>query len=257
MRIRLRVTAVNLVCPQKRLKNFFQRATPAKDAGLHRADAAFQNFRDFLVTQAFEIAQDHRAAKDIGNLLQSGLDDDSNFQGRELLEGRGAEILDLDTGLPFLRFGIDGNIFLHVAFEPALVIQRFADGDAVEPRFQRAALAEIADAAEGLQENFLGAVSGVRSVAKHAEDEVIDRCMIVSDEPVEGCLRAGLQLVDEIGFIAAPRKGTSPIGHCRPFRLAAGKRATLLNGPELERWTQARLAKGTKIELSPMSAHYP
>jgi len=24
--------------------------------------------------------------------------------------------------------------------------------------------------------------------------------------------------VDEIGFIAAPRKGTSPIGHCRPFR---------------------------------------
>jgi hypothetical protein len=40
-----------------------------------------------------------------------------------------------------------------------------------------------------------------------------------------------LQLVDEIGFIAAPRKGTSPIGHCRPFRPAAEKRATLLIGP--------------------------
>jgi len=39
--------------------------------------------------------------------------------------------------------------------------------------------------------------------------------MIVSDEPVEGRLRAGLQLMDKIGFIAAPRKGTSPIGHCR------------------------------------------
>jgi len=124
-----------------------------------------------------------------------------------------------------------------VAFEPALVIQRFADGDAVEPRFQRAALAEIADAAEGLQENFLGAVGGVRSVAEHAEDKVIGRRMIVSDEPVEGRLRAGLQLMDEIGFIAAPRKGTSPIGHCRPFRPAAGGRATLLIGPDLERWT--------------------
>src|SRR5437899_11754303 len=135
-----------------------------------------------------------------------------NFQSSELLERRGAEILDFDARLSFLRFGIDRNILLHVAFEPALVIQRFADGDAVEPRFQRAALAEIADAAEGLQENLLGAVGGVRSVAEHAEDKVIDRRMIVSDEPVEGRLRAGLQLIDEIGFIAAPRKGTSPIG---------------------------------------------
>jgi hypothetical protein len=24
--------------------------------------------------------------------------------------------------------------------------------------------------------------------------------------------------MDEFGFIAAPTKGTSPIGHCRPFR---------------------------------------
>ena len=84
------------------------------------------------------------------------------------------------------------------------MIQRFSDGDAVEPRFQRAALAEIADAAKGLQENFLGAIGGVGSIAEHAEDEVIDRGMVVGDEPVEGRLRAGLQLVDEIGFIAAP-----------------------------------------------------
>jgi hypothetical protein len=60
--------------------------------------------------------------------------------------------------------------------------------------------------------------------------------MIVSDEPVEGRLRAGLQLMDKIGFIAAPRKGTSPIGHCRPFRPAAEKRATLLNGPICSRF---------------------
>jgi len=218
MRIRLGVTTASLVSAQERLKNFFQGAAPAKDAGLHRADAAFQDFGDFLVAQAFEVSQNHRAAKNIGNLLQSAMHDYLNFQRRKLLEGRGAKIFDLDARLPFLRLGIDGNILLHMAFEPALVIQRFADGDAVQPRLQRATLAEIADAAESLQENFLCAVGSIGSVAKHAKDEVIDRCMIVSDQPVEGRLRAGLQLVDEIGFIAAPAKGTSPIGHCRPFR---------------------------------------
>jgi hypothetical protein len=44
-----------------------------------------------------------------------------------------------------------------------------------------------------------------------------------------------LQLMDEFGFIAAPRKGTSPIGHCRPFRPAAERRATLLIGATIER----------------------
>src|SRR6267143_1807080 len=219
MRRRFRTARMNLLRPQKRLKNFSQRAAPAKDAGLHRADAALQNFGNFLVTQAFEITQNHGTAKNVGNLLQRAVDGCLNFQRGQLLERRGAEILDFDGRLPFFRLGVDRNIFLQMTLEPALMIQRFANSDAVEPRFQRAALAEIANAAKGLQENFLGAVGGIGSIAKHAEDEVIDRRMIVRDEPVEGRLRARLQLMDEFGFIAAPRKGTSPIGHCRPFRL--------------------------------------
>ena len=195
---------MSLMLAQKRLKNFFQRAAPAKDAGLDRANIAFQNFRDFLVTQAFEVAQNHRAAKGLGNLLQSAVDRRLNFQSGKLLEGRGAEILDFDARLPFFRFGINGNILLQMALEPALMIQRFANSDAVKPSFQRAALAEIANASEGLQENFLRAVGGIGGVAKHAEDEVIDRRVIVRDEPVEGGLRASLQLLDEFGFIAAP-----------------------------------------------------
>src|SRR5882724_920691 len=204
MRSRLRARSMSLLRAQKRLKNFLQSAAPAKNARLHRADAAFQNFSNFLVTQAFEVAQNHRTAKNIGNLLQSAVNSDLDFQGRELLERRGAKIFDFDAGLPFLRFGIDRNILLQMPLKPALVIERFANSDAVEPSFQRAALAETANAAEGLQENFLGAVGGVRSVAKHAEDKVIDRRMIMRDEPVEGRLRACLELVDESGFIAAP-----------------------------------------------------
>ncbi len=57
MRRRLRAARMNLLRPQQRLKNFSQRAAPAKDAGLHRADAALQNFGDFFVTQAFEVAE--------------------------------------------------------------------------------------------------------------------------------------------------------------------------------------------------------
>src|SRR5260370_24889889 len=105
-----------------------------------------------------------------------------------------------------------------MTLEPALVIQRFADGDAVKPSFQRAALAEIANAAKGFQKDFLGAVGGIGSVAKHAEDQVIDQRIIVRDEPVEGPLRAGLPPIHEFGFIPAPTKGTSPIGLYRPIR---------------------------------------
>lgn len=204
MRSRLRMRGVSLLRAQKRLKNFFQRAAPAKYAGLHRADAAFQNFSNFLVTQTFEVAQYHRAAKNIGNLLQRAVNSDLYFQSGKLLERCGAKILDFDARLTFFRFGVDGDILLQMALEPTLVIQRFANGDAVEPSFQGAALAEIANAAESLQENFLGAIGGVRSIAKHAEDKVIDRRMIVRDEPVESRLRARLELVDEFGFIAAP-----------------------------------------------------
>src|SRR5229473_2455176 len=69
------------------------RAAPAKDAGLHGADAAFENFGDFFVTQAFEVAQNHGATKNAGNLLQSAVDGRLNFQRGQLLERRGAEIL--------------------------------------------------------------------------------------------------------------------------------------------------------------------
>jgi len=111
MRRCLRVATVNLGRAQKRLENFFQGAAPAKDAGLHRADAAFQNFRNFLIAQAFQVAQNHRAAKNIRNLLQGAVDGHLNLQSGELLEGRSAEILDFDARLSFFRHGIDGNVF--------------------------------------------------------------------------------------------------------------------------------------------------
>src|SRR5437763_14242376 len=113
MRIRLGVTTTNLVSAQERLKNSFQRTAPAKEAELHRFDAAFQDFGDFLVAQAFEVSQNHRAAKNIVNLLQSAVHDYPNFQRRKLLEGRRATLLELGARFPFQRRALDGQTLLH------------------------------------------------------------------------------------------------------------------------------------------------
>ena len=198
---------------EQRFKNFFESAAAAEDAGFYGADAAFENFGDLFVAKAFDIAEDDGTAKNVGNVIERALHGDLNFVRGELFKRSGAEIFDFHLRATFGGFGIDGNIFLRMTLEPALVIESFANGDAIEPGLQRAALAEIANSAKRFQENFLSAVGGIGGISEHAEDEAIDRSVVMRDEPVEGSLRAGLQLVDEIGFIAAPREGTSPIGH--------------------------------------------
>jgi len=104
-----------------------------------------------------------------------------------------------------------------MALEPAPMIQGFANGDAIEPGLQRTALAKAVNSLEGFQENFLSGVGGVGGVSEHPKGEVIHGSVVVIDEPVEGGLRAGLQLVDKLGFVSAPREGTGPIGHGQPF----------------------------------------
>src|SRR5437879_6480610 len=106
--------------------------------------------------------------------MQRILHDGLNLARGQLLEGCGAEIFDFDGSLPFFYFGVDGDVFLQVAFEPAAMIERFADADAIEPGFQRAALPETANATKSLEEDFLRAIGGVRRITEHAEDEVID-----------------------------------------------------------------------------------
>src|SRR5579883_122123 len=97
--------------------------------------------------------------------------------------------------------------------EPPAMVQRLANGDAVEPGLKRAALAKLPNSAKCFQEDFLCAVGGVGGVAKHTENEVIDRPVVMRHEPVKRRFRASLQLGDEFGFSATPGKGAGPIGH--------------------------------------------
>ena len=51
----------------------------------------------------------------------------------------------------------------------------------------------------------------------HAQDQVENRGVVVSNQPVECGFRAGLQLGDQFRFVTAPREGAGPIGHAVPF----------------------------------------
>jgi len=72
------------------------------------------------------------------------------------------------------------------------VIQGFADGDAIQPGFQRTALAKTSDSAKRFEKNFLRSVGSVRSVSQHAQDQVVDRTVVVGDQPIEGGFGTGL-----------------------------------------------------------------
>ena len=123
----------------------------------------------------------------------------------ELVERSLREILYFDHGVTLFGLRIDRNILLQVAFEPALVIQRFANGDAIQPGLQRTPLAKTANPAKCLEEDFLSAVGRIGHIAKHAQNKIVDGTVIVRNKPVERGLGTRLQLRYEPGFVTAPR----------------------------------------------------
>ena len=56
---------------------------------------------------------------------------------------------------------------------------------------------EAADAAEDLDEDFLGDVGGVGGIVQAAGDEGVERLVVLGDEQGEGLLGAGLEVGDE------------------------------------------------------------
>src|ERR1700687_5734878 len=218
------------VLAEPRFQKVLQRAASAQDARLYGAYAALEDFGDFLVGQTFQIAKDYRAAKYFRNFLKGLVHGLLNFVGAQLLEMLRAQILDFNRAAPFFGFRVDGNVFLQVALEPALVVQGFAKGDAVEPGFQGASLAKTSDSAKRFQENFLRSLRGVRGVSEHTQDQVVRRAVVVGDQPVKGGFGTGLQLGHQLRFIAAPREGAGPGGHGTPFRLVPSRSSRSLQG---------------------------
>lgn len=134
---------------KERIEQFAKSATAAEDSGLHSADGNFKDLGDFFVREALEIAEDHRAAKNLGNLSESAANDGLSFMSGELFEGSGFEIGQLGGRDGAFVIIVDGDLAAMVAEEPAALIESFANGDAVEPSFERTTAAESADAFEG------------------------------------------------------------------------------------------------------------
>src|ERR1700675_2209473 len=183
---------MGILVRQKRLKNFFQGTPSPQNARFHRSDAALQNLSDLLVTETLQVAQYNGDAKNVRNTEQGTLYDELHFAGGQLFEGRGAKIFDFKMLASFFQFGIDGDGFLKMPFKPAPVVERFANGDAVQPSLQGTAVAETTYTAKCFQKNFLGAIGGIRSISEHTEDQIVDRSVVMSDEPDERSFGTGL-----------------------------------------------------------------
>src|ERR1700735_3631849 len=97
---------------------------------------------------------------------------------------------------------------------PSPVIQRLANRNSVEPGLQRTAATESTDTTKRAQKNFLGYVGCVGCIRKNSINEVINRGVVIGDEPFESRVRAGLELSDQLRFIAAPRYTGRHIRHC-------------------------------------------
>ena len=97
--------------------------------------------------------------------------------------------------------------------QPAPVIQRFADGDAVQPGLQRTAAPESPDAAKRLEKDILRDVGCVAGLRDHPGNEAVNRARIVRHQPVECRAGSALQLRHEFGFVLRPGKDARQVRH--------------------------------------------
>src|SRR5580704_12344732 len=97
--------------------------------------------------------------------------------------------------------------------QPAPVIQRLADGDAVQPGLQRTPASETSNPAKRLEKNVLRDIGGVTGFRDHPGDEAVNGTGVVRYEPVERGAGATLQLRHELGFVLRPWEDARQVRH--------------------------------------------
>ena len=80
------------------------------------------------------------------------------------------------------------------------MVEAGVGGDAVEPGAQAERLrVRLGQLVERLDEHFLGHVLGLLAVAEHASAEVVDGCVVLAVEALEGVAAPGPEAAHEIG----------------------------------------------------------
>src|SRR5579875_1557377 len=122
---------------KQRIQQFLQGASAAQNARFHGSNRSFQNLGNLLVREALNVAQ---------GVLHSIL----HFARGKLFKWSGLRIPNIEGRLMLIDRRIERNLVAAVTAPPAAVVQSFANGNAIEPRLQRTAAAESADAAKSL-----------------------------------------------------------------------------------------------------------
>src|SRR6185437_6474501 len=97
----------------------------------------------------------------------------------------------------------------------AALIQRFVQGDAIDPCPQTGLALEAGDATENFDEDFLGDVGSVAGIRKDAVDEAVEGLLIPGDEPGKGFLRPRLELLNHNSFFGMNADDPCQIAHGR------------------------------------------
>ena len=180
-------------------EQLFECRAAALEAALDGADWHLQDVCDFVVGEAFHLAQDDDGAEGFGQLAEAGLDADPDLGLRGVVVGRaaavgegGAEAKGFVAVVAFVRAQrrVDGELLALVPAPPAALVAGFVERDAVKPGAQAGLAMEAADAAEDFDEDFLGYVRGVGRVLQAARDEGKERLRILGDEQAERLLRS-------------------------------------------------------------------
>ena len=174
-----------------------QTGAPAHQPRFHRSQIDALHRRYFLVNKSFDVAQDERGAEWLRHLTQRPFNAVAVLLVHGHFIGRFGRIDQhvfqphRPAVFPIRHLLLDGDLLLLMAHPPAALVGCLAQRNAINPGPQRRLAVKTADAAEDLDENFLGEVGSVGAVAHGARQQRINRLMVVRDQPGKRLFRAG------------------------------------------------------------------
>jgi hypothetical protein len=93
---------------------------------------------------------------------------------------------------------------------PTQPIQNFRNANPENPCLQGRFASKGLDVPEYLQERVLNGVGGIGAVAQHPVSDVVDGCVIRSNEFIVGSILSRLQATDECRIVTVKECGNAP-----------------------------------------------
>jgi hypothetical protein len=162
----------------------------AGETGFDGAEVEVEDLGDLFVGEAFDFAEDDDGSEGLRELAEGVFETLAGLVLDDLIVGGVVGIGEGGAEAERVAFcvcvgvvaGVDGDLLTFVTGPPTALVGGFAKSNAVEPGAEAGVAVEAADAAEDLDEDFLGEIGGVGGVVNVAGDEGVERLMILGDE---------------------------------------------------------------------------